>query len=411
MIILTGAGGFVAGELAARAGSGDNMLLVSRSPGKLAAENRGLQSCNYEELSQMDLTGAVVVHLAARNNNEPGDLAKFREANVDFLLQIAAMAKSNGAQGFVNLSSTHALAPKPGDKYGLSKLEGAKKLRALWPEGAVNLYIPAVYGDTFRGRLALLNRFPAALRPAALSILRHVKPLISIETLQNRLQELAEASPEPADTFASEQYAADPVRQNGAYAFVKRCMDLVAGILVVSAGLPIMALIAIAIRLDSSGPAIFAQERVGRNGRKFTCYKFRTMSVGTAVDATHKVSASSVTRVGSVLRRTKLDELPQAVNLILNDMSLVGPRPCLPSQHELVELRLSRGVLDTKPGITGLSQINDIDMSDPALLAMWDNRWAVLRTTFSDIVIALRTGFGTGSGDRVENSKEPVGKG
>ncbi len=115
--------------------------------------------------------------------------------------------------------------------------------------------------------------------------------------------------------------------------------------------------VAVAIRLESAGPALFRQQRVGRDGKTFTCYKFRTMRSGTVQAASHEVSASAVTRLGAVLRKLKIDELPQAINILRNEMSLIGPRPCLPAQTALIAERTRRGVLALKPGITGYAQV------------------------------------------------------
>jgi lipopolysaccharide/colanic/teichoic acid biosynthesis glycosyltransferase len=152
--------------------------------------------------------------------------------------------------------------------------------------------------------------------------------------------------------------------------------------------------------LDTGSP-IFAQQRVGRGQRPFTLYKFRTMSVGTAQVATHEVGASAVTPLGSFLRRSKLDELPQLVNVIKGEMSLVGPRPCLPSQHELIAEREALGVFAVRPGVTGLAQVNAIDMSTPARLAKWDARMIAEFTLPRYFRYLLQTVAGGGSGDRI----------
>ncbi|KRC82774.1 lipid carrier--UDP-N-acetylgalactosaminyltransferase [Sphingomonas sp. Root241] len=160
-------------------------------------------------------------------------------------------------------------------------------------------------------------------------------------------------------------------------------------------------LIWIAVRLSSTGPGLFAQERVGRDGRTFVCYKFRTMKIGTAQLGTHEISTSAVTPLGAFLRRTKLDELPQIWNILRNEISLIGPRPCLPVQTALVAARQRRGVLALTPGITGLAQVNGIDMSDPELLAEWDARYCASQSLLLDLRIALATAAGGGHGDRV----------
>jgi O-antigen biosynthesis protein WbqP len=131
--------------------------------------------------------------------------------------------------------------------------------------------------------------------------------------------------------------------------------------------------------------------------------KFRTMRPGTASVATHLAEASAVTPFGRFLRRTKLDELPQLWNVLKGEMSLVGPRPCLPNQEELIAERQKRGVFEVRPGITGLAQVNGIDMSEPARLAEVDERMIrtlTLKDYFRYLVLTLT---GKGSGDRVRS--------
>jgi len=118
---------------------------------------------------------------------------------------------------------------------------------------------------------------------------------------------------------------------------------------------------------------------------------------------THDAKASQVTPIGHFLRKTKLDELPQLWNVLKGDMSLIGPRPCLPSQTELVAERVKRSVLQLRPGITGLAQINDVDMSDPVRLAEVDAEYLKIRSFALDMTILFRTVFGQeGRGDRVK---------
>ena len=147
---------------------------------------------------------------------------------------------------------------------------------------------------------------------------------------------------------------------------------------------PILLLIIVAIRLQSPGKAIFAQIRVGKNGRPFTCYKLRTMHTGTANLPSHQVQASAITALGDYLRRLKIDEVPQLWNVLIGDMSLVGPRPCLPSQIELVEVRRRLGVLGVRPGITGLAQVSGVDMSDANRLAEIDAQYVRSQSLLGD---------------------------
>jgi len=165
-------------------------------------------------------------------------------------------------------------------------------------------------------------------------------------------------------------------------------------------GFPILIILYV-IGLFDTGSPIFRQERVGRYGKPFTLVKFRTMSVDTASVASHLASASSITKFGHFLRRTKLDELPQLWNVLKGDMSLVGPRPCLFNQEDLIHERDIRGVLAVRPGITGLAQVNEIDMSTPVLLAETDARMIAKLTVVDYFKYMFMTVLGKGSGDRV----------
>jgi len=165
-------------------------------------------------------------------------------------------------------------------------------------------------------------------------------------------------------------------------------------------GFPVLVVLAI-IGLFDTGSPIFRQVRVGRNQKPFTLVKFRTMKVDTASVATHLASSASITRFGHFLRKTKLDELPQLWNVLKGEMSLVGPRPGLFNQEELTAERAKRGVYDVRPGITGLAQVSEIDMSTPALLAETDQQMIQSLTVANYFKYIFMTVAGKGSGDRV----------
>jgi O-antigen biosynthesis protein WbqP len=179
---------------------------------------------------------------------------------------------------------------------------------------------------------------------------------------------------------------------------VKRLFDLMAAAAGLAVFWPVLAAVMVAIRLGSPGPAVFAQTRVGLRGQPFTCYKLRTMRRDTASLPSHEVGASALTSIGGFLRRSKLDELPQLYNVVRGDMSLVGPRPCLPSQTALIGARKRHGALDARPGITGLAQVQGIDMSDPERLAAQDGLYVRTRTFQGDLALIARTLFGAGRG-------------
>jgi O-antigen biosynthesis protein WbqP len=179
-----------------------------------------------------------------------------------------------------------------------------------------------------------------------------------------------------------------------------RFLDMVLAGLGLLAAWPLMAVLFL-IGLFDTGAPLFRQTRVGQHQKPFTLVKFRTMRPDTASVATHLANPAAVTPLGVFLRRTKLDELPQLWNVLKGEMSLVGPRPCLFNQPELIEERAARGVFAARPGITGLAQINGIDMSTPKLLAETDARMLQdlgLAAYFSYII---KTVTGVGRGDRI----------
>ena len=128
------------------------------------------------------------------------------------------------------------------------------------------------------------------------------------------------------------------------------------------------------IYVFTDGTIFFSQIRLGKNQKPFLIFKFRTMKVNTKSVGTHLVNKKSITKFGKVLRKTKMDELPQLINVIFGDMSLVGPRPCLFNQSKLITERKKRGVFKVRPGITGLAQISGINMKTPTILAKTDQK-------------------------------------
>lgn len=166
-------------------------------------------------------------------------------------------------------------------------------------------------------------------------------------------------------------------------------------------GWPVLLVIYL-IGLFDTGSPVFKQERVGRNKKPFILVKFRTMSVETKSVASHLASSASITKMGGFLRKTKLDELPQLWNVLKGEMSLVGPRPNLFNQEELIAEREKRGVYKIRPGITGLAQVNEIDMSTPQLLAETDQKMIESLTISNYFRYILMTATGKGRGDRVK---------
>ena len=179
-----------------------------------------------------------------------------------------------------------------------------------------------------------------------------------------------------------------------------RLLDIFIASLAFFTFLPLIIFVYCLIYLENKSP-IFKQVRIGKNKVKFTLIKFRTMKIGTESLATHLTDSKKITKIGRLLRKTKLDELPQLLNVIRGDMSLVGPRPCLPSQFELISRRSELNLYNYLPGITGLSQIMGIDMSDPSLISKTDYKMMKKLSLHSYFYYLLLTFFGKGFGDRV----------
>lgn len=159
------------------------------------------------------------------------------------------------------------------------------------------------------------------------------------------------------------------------------------------------------IGMFDTGSPLFLQERVGLNKKPFQILKFRSMYVSTQSVATHLVEVSAITKWGSFLRKSKLDELPQLLNVLLGDMSFVGPRPNLFNQLELFEERSKRGVYSVRPGITGLAQILKVDMSTPQRLAEMDAKMIDHLNVWYYFKYIFFTVFGRGFGDRVRKTQ------
>jgi O-antigen biosynthesis protein WbqP len=186
-----------------------------------------------------------------------------------------------------------------------------------------------------------------------------------------------------------------------------RFVDIILSAIGLILASPLLLVLTILGLFDSGSP-LFRQVRVGRHQVPFTLVKFRTMKPDTAHMATHLADSSAITPLGRFLRRTKLDELPQLWNVLKGEMSLVGPRPCLFNQQELIDERERLGVFHARPGITGLAQVNAIDMSTPQLLAETDAKMLTQIGISDYFRYIFMTVVGKGSGDRVQTGKGKI---
>lgn len=178
------------------------------------------------------------------------------------------------------------------------------------------------------------------------------------------------------------------------YTILKRVFDVCVSAVSLTLLCPIMLIVALIIKLDSKGSVIFSQNRVGKNGNLFKIYKFRTMKTS----APHEMATadladpySHITRVGRILRKTSLDELPQLINVFKGDMSLIGPRPLIQSESDVHKLRMYEGVYDVRPGVTGWAQVNGRDCVPAEEKVYFDKQYVLKRSIAFDLLILVKT--------------------
>jgi len=171
----------------------------------------------------------------------------------------------------------------------------------------------------------------------------------------------------------------------------KRCFDIAVSLTLLPFAIVICAAVAIIYFFVERESPFFCQKRIGLNESEFNIFKMRTMRIQTQDMGTHEISESAITNVGRFLRRTKIDELPQLWNVLIGEMSLVGPRPGLFSQNELKHERRALKIFTMRPGMTGLSQVRGLDMSDPVKLAKSDYEYRSSASLLGDLRILIRT--------------------
>lgn len=173
--------------------------------------------------------------------------------------------------------------------------------------------------------------------------------------------------------------------------WLKRLLDVAVATVSLVLLSPVLGLIAVVIKVTDPGPVIFVQQRVGQGGRLFRFFKFRSMPCGTPELTSDRIKELKLSWIGRFIRRTNVDELPQLANVLMGDMSLVGPRPPIASQHDLIELRRASGALDCRPGLTGLAQVNSFDNMSVEEKARFDVEYASRVSLLFDLGIMIRT--------------------
>lgn len=192
------------------------------------------------------------------------------------------------------------------------------------------------------------------------------------------------------------------------YKTLKEVSDFILALMACSVLLWIFLLIAIAVMLDSKGPVLFRQKRIGKNRKLFILYKFRTMRIGTPKDTpTHLLSDPNlhITRIGKFLRKSSLDELPQLMNILVGDISIIGPRPALWNQLDLVNEREKYGANVIKPGLTGWAQVNGRDELPIRLKAKFDGEYVAQYGLKIDLKCFVRTVYSVIMSDGIAEGK------
>lgn len=191
----------------------------------------------------------------------------------------------------------------------------------------------------------------------------------------------------------------------GVYSIIKRIIDFVLALMGLIILSPIFILLALIIKLDSKGPVFFKQKRVAKNKKHFYILKFRTMRTDTPKDMpTHMLQNPDtfITKVGKLLRKTSLDELPQIINILKGEMSIIGPRPCLLNQYDLIDERDKYGANDIYPGLTGWAQINGRDELPIEVKARLDGEYVERMSFGFDVEIFFKTVFSVLRGEGVK---------
>lgn len=190
--------------------------------------------------------------------------------------------------------------------------------------------------------------------------------------------------------------------------YMKRGIDCILSLIGLIILSPILLIIAVIIKVTSPGPILFRQERVGKNNKHFWIMKFRTMRIDTPKDCpTHLLENPDqyITKIGHILRKTSLDELPQLWNIFIGDMAVIGPRPSLPNQYDLNELRDQNGASAVRPGLTGLAQISGRDELEISVKAALDGEYVKNISFFMDLKLFLGTFISVLRSDGVKEGK------
>ena len=401
-IIITGATGTVGSFLIPKLKSKSHeLVVVGRDKIEVGKRFAGCEATDYQSLKDAVRDGDLLIHLATINNNVECSLEERISVDFDFAKKTIDQALKGGVKQCILISSIHGVTNLSQTDYAKSKRLAIRKFLEIGNPMLTIVSVGYVYGESWTNKFELLNRMPRNLADACFSLFSAFKPTTHIQLICDLLERLE-------FQVNSERHIilCDTKLKNPCYQLFKRSIDFFVPLFALFVFLMPMILSWLFIKWETKGPGIFCQKRVGADQKPFVMYKLRTMKTSTQSLGSHEVPASSVTAVGRVLRKLKLDEMPQMLNVLKKDMSLIGPRPCLEVQTEVIRERDNRAVFDIPPGVTGLAQIEGIDMSKPSDLAIVDATYIKIRSISVDLKILLFTFFGAGFDDRVRQDKK-----
>lgn len=365
--------------------AGRELLLVGRDETKLQKLFPGHTAISYGKLDEYLKPTDIIIHLAVVNTNSSAPVSEFYKVNFALVRKIRTSAEMAGVKSIVYFTTSHALNLFKQTKYAKSKRAGERVIVQTVGTNVFCFFIPKVTTNSAQVAGGALGRFLARIKTNGLKLLT---PTVSMDLIFKEVVKVSSCE------ISKNMLITDSQENNAIYSMTKRLFDLLFSSLVLASLSWLIFLCWLAVKLDSSGPGFFVQRRVGRHGELFSCIKLRTMQEDTLEAGTHLISKRKLTRVGSFLRKTKIDELPQFLNVLKNEMSIVGPRPCLPSQLDLIDCRDKYGIFALKPGITGLSQVCGYDMEFEDALTSIDYQYVKLRCVTLDLKLVVGTVVG-----------------
>ena len=395
-IIITGASGYVGSVLIPElAKANHELLLVGRNNQNLKKRYPKLNTCDYSDIIKSARNFDILINLAVINNNSNQSLKNFIKVNKNFLFKLVELSKLAKIKYFLNVGSFLQLNPNDFTFYAISKREGTKKINQSTGIKILNVYMPYVYGKQWSQKLKILNIVPFYLSKKIFNFISAFYPTVNINKFSNFLN--SDFKKYKEKNF----YLYDEKTKNVVYIFFSQLFNILFSVNIILIFGWLFILIYFLILLERNGNPIFVQKRIGKEKKVFNLLKFRTMSHDTKERATHLINETKVTKLGKFLRFFKLDELPQIFNILRNEINFIGPRPSLLSQQKLIKQRDNKKILSIKPGLTGYSQINHIDMSNINKLVDYDHYYLINQSLFFDLKIIMRTFLGIGFKDNV----------